>query len=79
MLTVGGWSAVFLVVDWVLRATGLRKVPAAVTGSPAGGSAPGAEPAAATTIEPIAAAEPSTSSNATGTDASSRRRRRSRR
>jgi hypothetical protein len=27
MLTVGGWSAVFLIVDVVLRATGLRKVP----------------------------------------------------
>ena len=72
MLTIGGWSMVFLVVDMGLRALGLRKGAPAIdlapsggvlaeTDTPAAGSAGSASvtPPAATAPAAAAAAEPS--------------------
>ena len=57
MLTVGGWSAVFLIVDMVLRATGLRKGAAGIDLAPSGGvtAAPDATP-----VDSPATARPTT-------------------
>ncbi len=59
MLTIGGWSMVFLVVDMGLRALGLRKGAPAIDLAPSGGvladtDPPSAEPPANASVTPSA-------------------------